>query len=109
MTKPQPLDLNEKEIMKWIKQDIVVKKDIELYLRGTDERIVQLTINKIKNKIKSACDFYLRYKDNPELLIKEYNEFSEIVKRNNWDFLESKIDEYNEWLFKLAFKDVIGK
>ncbi len=77
--------------------------------------------------IKSACEFYLRYKDNPELLIKEHPEYSNcevsksigtlksLIEYQKWDtggeideiLLDEK--EYNEWLFKLAFKDVLGE
>ena len=110
MTKPQPLDLEEifESILKeleFFRQEILSEKQDREFEKVFIK--IEKKIREIKQRLKSACDFYLRYKDNPELLIKEYNEFSEIVKRNNWDFLESKIDEYNEWLFKLAFKDVL--
>jgi len=64
--------------------------------------------------IKSACEFYLKYKDKPLFLVKDWNEkwgdvfnfidrFSYWTKRNKkvW-----KLNKYNEWLFKLAFKPV---
>ena len=58
--------------------------------------------------VKSACEFYLRYKDNPEDLA------TEILNKELWNIL-GKLDdgtmtmeEYNLWLFKLAFKDVLG-
>ena len=66
--------------------------------------------------IKSACEFYLKYKDNPELLAEEHPEyFSYIYKfevvgdcKNVLVFKDILIDadQYNEWLFKLAFKPV---
>ena len=113
--------------------------------------------------LKSACEFYLRYKDKPKLLIEEYPEllyitptikhlindldnlmteyavnknfigrkmveslgiardinrltkeidknlkrlFKLIRREIKIDF--SSLDDYNEWLFKLAFKDVLG-
>jgi hypothetical protein len=79
--------------------------------------------------VESACEFYLRYKDDPELLIKEHPEYEEELDDyfetitddcnnriytnwkedlNTYTFGGSVIDEFNEWLFKLAFKDVIG-
>ena len=73
----------------------------------------------IKQRIKSACKFYLRYKDNPELLLKEYPKYkSEFVikcltlclpKERIWlkDGTIADKNKYNEWLFKLAFKAVL--
>jgi len=66
-------------------------------------------IDKIKQRLKSACEFYLRYKDNPELLIKEHPELK-CKKLEGWifDFKGGVIEEdYFEWLFKLAFKGVM--
>jgi len=81
-------------------------------------------------RIKKACEFYLKYKDNPKLLRKEYpekakieidyvtaediiNEAERIVERYGkveaQPTLRLKIIEYNEWLFKLAFKGVLKK
>jgi len=64
--------------------------------------------------VKSACEFWLRYKDNPELLVKEQNYFSnywelfERFKYQNYDFRwEFDNKKYNEWLFRLAFQDVM--
>jgi len=60
-------------------------------------------------RIKSACEFYLRYKDKPELLVKECSKYKEDAKqfifnkKLNW-YLK---DQYNEWLFRLAFKGVL--
>jgi len=67
--------------------------------------------------IKSACEFYLRYEDNPELLLKEYPSYKKnIVKcgfkiKGKLVYLDETTapEKYNEGLFKLAFKDVIGK
>ncbi|MGQ4892954.1 MAG: hypothetical protein ACP6IP_10815 [Candidatus Njordarchaeia archaeon] len=36
-----------------------------------------------KESIKSACEFYLRYKDNPELLIKEHPEYKKEIGKIN--------------------------
>lgn len=80
--------------------------------------IMYLVIKELKQRIKSAYEFYLRYKDKPELLIKEHPEYKKKVnifeptkiyilghkvKRN--EFYD--LNKFNEWLFKLAFKDVI--
>jgi len=75
-------------------------------------------------EFKKKVEFYLRYKDKPELfaeqeqdLKKEMINKSEIkisdgIIKGNLKLLEKTIislDKYNEWLFKLAFKEVIEK
>ena len=68
------------------------------------------------NRIKSACEFYLRYKDNPnDLFINEswarciqLDEFIQMLEDSTDRNEELTIlDEYNEWLFRLAFKGVL--
>ncbi|RLF29226.1 MAG: hypothetical protein DRN14_02565 [Thermoplasmata archaeon] len=84
----------------------------------------------IKQRIKKACEFWLRYKDKPELLVKEYPELKGELRRFGLDVnviesISSKDSEvwvlaksytafkhfdkekYQEWLFKLAFREVI--
>jgi len=70
----------------------------------------------IVGRIKSACEFYLRYKDNPKLLIEEYPEYEKEIEKFNSDkhlyqefdkYTAVSLKEYNEWLFRLAFKDVL--
>jgi len=68
-----------------------------------------------KNDIKEACEFYLKYKDRPKLLVAEHPEFEKEVGRfiGMLDNAESGFDirdaekKYNEWLFRLTFKDVL--
>ena len=73
----------------------------------------------IKQHIKSACEFYSRYKDNPELLIQEHPEYENTLTRFLKDlpfavpFNEKMFNplyfdykKYNKWLFNLAFKSV---
>ena len=80
-----------------------------------------------KEDVKSACKFYLRYKNNPELLLLEqekllrrtraFSKVEKIDKRMYELHLDDNYGEewcdlllkYNEWLFKLAFKDVLGE
>jgi len=74
----------------------------------------------IKNQIKSACEFYLKYKGKPKLLGWDYplfiDKIDEIYKKRieaeealgpNYKPSNTFIDEYNEWLFKEAFKSVL--
>ena len=134
------LDLEE------IKEDIL--KELEFFRQETltenQDRDFEKVFIKIENKLKEikqrirkACEFYLRYKDNPLLLWKEAPEYrKELEKRfginERWfdelnvnkiktvselykQFVQriSEINDslynqhnYNEWLFKLVFKEV---
>ena len=82
--------------------------------------------------VKSACEFYLRYKDNPRLFVKRFPELKKEVEKivpiepneEEKRLVEKGIippktmdlilkvkaalyrDAFNEWLFKFAFKDV---
>jgi len=62
--------------------------------------------------LKSACEFYLKYKDKPLSLYEEIilsEEEKEELKTLLDDCIEQGLyDEYDDWLFKLAFKDVFG-
>ena len=67
--------------------------------------------------LKSACEFYLKYKNNPIGLWNEYPQYR--CKRLDYivdalhknfeapmSFKSRYFEEYNAWLFKLAFKDI---
>ncbi len=102
--KPQPLDLEQvrKEVFKWI----VGQPANEL------EEFFDFTMEEVEQRIKSACEFWLRYKDNPKLFSEEqfkirweyYSDLGYLV----WNMNRKQWENYNEWLFKLAFKDVLG-
>jgi len=120
MVEPKPLDLDEieKEVRKKAYDrefgksvsDVVpvVHPVVDL------EDIIRM-LKEIKQRIKSACEFYLRYKDNPDLLIKEQNWVLELEYEGNiignmfdyaygcWEGIWDNIGRYKEWLFKLAF------
>lgn len=119
--KPKPLDLEKEEF----KMDEVTEASYSTILRAlmNDEKEVDTTeealdiigdfINGLKDdlkqRIKSACEFYLRYKDKPDLFGTEHPEYFEemlgyAILTNKGNFKPTK--KYNEWLFKLAFKDV---
>lgn len=81
---------------------------------------VEAIIRKIKQHIKAACKFYLKYKDKPELLGKDYpffvDKIDEIYKKRieaeealgpNYEPSSSFTEEYNNWLFKEAFKCIL--
>jgi len=81
----------------------------------------------MRQQIKSACEFYLKYKDDPRLLIKDNPEYKKEMEERNKEFLSVtenleqslipdivkglvlsfKDKEYNDWLFKEAFKCVL--
>ena len=131
--KPKPLDLEE---FKEFAPNEVAKADANMIVRALykDERevdtkeeaieivssLIEEIIDEIKQRIKSACEFYLRYKDNPTMFVKEFPEFEKEVKEIGfvWSPLTKKdfliegmpdaIKYYNEWLFKIAFRDVLG-
>jgi len=104
-TKPQPLEFDE------------IIKEFFIKYKGFDEKSwqefwkdykksdiikdIKLIIDLYKQRLKSACEFYLKYKDKPELFDKE--QYKNYVRQIFW----SSIDNYNDWLFKLAFKDVL--
>ena len=90
--KPEPLKL--KEI-----KEIIPDDECNPHIRDNH------WIPEIKQRIKSACEFWLKYKDKPELLMKDAGCKGDIESASK-RYFKSKRD-YNEWLFKLAFKDVI--
>jgi len=104
--KPKPLDLKGMNIYKKIKVDFGSGKPKIIY----DEKEA---INEIKQRIKSACEFYLKYRDEPELLTEEHpcyehDVFDIINECMTLDLSNCEtMKKYNEWLFKLAFKDVL--
>ena len=97
--KPKPLDLEELviEILRKIKV-----RDKKRFIRYI-----------LKQRIKSACEFYLKYRDKPELLTEEHpcyehDVFDIINECMTLDLSNCEtMKKYNERLFKLAFKDVL--
>ena len=67
---------------------------------------------KIKQRIKKACEFYLEWKNKPRQFIEKYPKYEKILIRKCIYYPKNnEINYYNfqEWLFKLAFKDVFEK
>ena len=80
--KPQPLDLIQtgknfledfaKEILKEVKKELNEKyPQKEIVAHAKIYTFIRKLVDDIKQCLKSACEFYLRYKDKPKLLIKE--------------------------------------
>ena len=119
-TNPKPLDLELKikeisnllEMLAFSNLTYEERKE----LKETVEVEIKSLLNKIKQQIKERCEFYLKYKDNPSLLWKENPKYRKKLKKfgitEKW--VSEDCDElydwedYNEWLFKLAFKGVLN-
>jgi len=90
---------------------------------------IKVIIALYRRHIKSACEFYLKYKDDPDLFITEHPEYKEEIEEEKREFqsvvenmkqslipdivkgivLSLGYKEYNEWLFKLAFRDILSE
>ena len=111
--KPRPLNLDDlREEISDLTISIAVARE-----EGDEEehkKVVNNILELFRRCIKSACEFYQRYKNKPELLVKEhYYLLKKIEKEDMWAFtllfaaqdLKIKdIDKYDEWLLKLAFE-----
>jgi len=109
--KPKPLNFEKarseirKEVLEWLYKDI----------KQPDEYLVSLAIahavRKSFERVKSACEFYLRYKDSPELLRieqeieppEQFREYYAESKIKNVSVVSWDLEKYNGWLFRLAF------
>ena len=108
MTELKPLDLDEVRI--WIekKQDEMYEKNCVIDIDKLNEAI----INEIKQRVRAACEFYLKYKDKPALFSEE--QFSIIWRYDRLTGtyivdLGNRYTEYNYWLLKEVFKNVLGE
>ena len=61
----------------------------------------------IRQQIKSACEFYFQYKNNPEKFLDEHPEYTEEVCEKCGHPYVIYEDLFNDWLFKLVFKSVL--
>jgi len=112
--KPKPLDLEKLA-------DEVIRVEYPTYEQTAIPQMKNAIIRKkqqikwiLEHYLKSACEFYLRYKDKPKLLILERPKYKEEVEKMitnlvTEEFMEDYevLSKYNSWLFKLAFKDVL--
>ena len=108
---PKPFDL--KVIYEIVEKTITTYKVPKEVIRVDYKKAREI----LKQRIKQACEFYLRYKDNMNLLLKEQDKNGELIRQikeldskqtweNYHDWTIRMISLYNEWLFKLAFKGV---
>jgi len=128
MTKPKPLNLDFESLYDFFPYKEVEKLMLKIDREGHNfphyttcktceadfEEVVRFTIKYVKQRIKSACEFYLKYRDKPELFAKEreehevrqyIREVEKILDHKNFYWVMGKLAkfEYNDWLFRLAF------
>ncbi|RLB77418.1 MAG: hypothetical protein DRH24_16270 [Deltaproteobacteria bacterium] len=69
--KPKPLDLNlERLVEEWSKREYWITRD---------EPDLEAMVEHVIRRIKSACEFYLRYKNRPGLLREEHPQLFERI------------------------------
>jgi len=108
--KPEPLDLEDLA-------DEIIRVEYPTYEQATNPQMKNSIIREkqqikfiLEQRLKSVCEFWLRYKDNPELFCKEqfkirweyYLDIGYLV----WNISKKQWENYNEWLFKLAFRGI---
>jgi len=124
MTEGKPLDLEELA-------DAIIRVEYPTYdspytplpIRNSIIRLKERIKIVLEERIKSACEFYKEWWNNPKTFIIWYEDKRKVnglIKfmehwfgeywQDKFDNLEDKrieiILKYNEWLLKLAFKDV---
>jgi len=111
--KPKPLNLDSEEIEELIAHKL---KNLDTVIINVDEvpdirTAIRVTTEEIKQRINFACEFYRKYRDNPELLAKEHPELECKIRPKKyylWYWFDAyKMKKYSDWLFKLAFKEVL--
>ena len=130
MVNPEPLNLEEINKADIISQAIVnsfakCEWQESMPLGAIHLEALKLFENEVKRRIKSACEFYLEWRNDPKLFINWYEDkkkVDELLRFLEHHFGDEWYDDYdnepcvkekivlkyNEWLFKLAFKDVLG-
>ena len=117
--------MNKKKLNLDIVADEIIRVLYPTYeqaIPGMKNAIIQkkLRIKQIlEYHIKSVCEFYLKYKDKPDLLGWDHplliDKIDEIYKKRieaeealgpNYKPNNTFTDEYNEWLFKFRFRDI---
>jgi len=121
--KPKPLDLEVKKLINKFGYDESLNlsplaENIGLAFNDNIEKLIE----EIKQQIKQACEFYLKYQSKPFILLnygyhllteKQLIELKNIINKIENSppdiAFEQLYPEYNEWLFKLAFKGVLDE
>jgi len=102
--KPEPLDLKK------------VREEVFKYVVGSYsnelEEFFDLTMEEIKQRIKNAVEFYRIYRKYPDFLIQDFPEYEKHIEKLRKKTLttteeEFILNDYQRWLLKIAFKDVL--
>ena len=127
--KPKPLNLEFERLYDFFPYEEVEKLMLKIDKEGHNfphyttcktceadfEEVVRFTIKYVKQRIKSACEFYLQFQSKPFILfyyqnyltkkqISELMKIIEEIENSPPDIaFEQLYPKYNEWLFKLAF------
>jgi len=134
--KPLNLDTSENQVIDLFVKSWRAKSSDECSYPFTEQNnwtgtavmeFMLFTLREVKQRIRKACEFYLKYKDEPKLLKKEFPEqlkadkkkfgaedildnFLTVINDKITSFdgfgIETYKRKYNEWLFKLAFRGV---
>jgi len=111
----------------WKRIDELLKKNMGFSLDRVSANICRRVRKRFLEDIKSACEFYLEYFSLPDFLLEDVKSHKVRLSsklRKELEIMKKKVDEYNEgpysrlllkyllnyneWLFKLTFKDVLG-
>ena len=114
MSEGKPLDLEESEIKKEFEKWYYSKKFVPHGMMWTYHSYegFRTGVEFMKQRIKEACMFYLEWKNKPRQFIEKYPKYEKILIRKCIYYPKNnEINYYNfqEWLFKLAFKGVFEK
>ncbi len=118
--KPKFLDLRGMKTRIRKASDYIVEIVSEAYpmseedkqeLRETIETEVYDLLDEIRQRIKSACEFYLKFRNDPSVFFALYPQYYDDFEEKCGSLSDNLEDTecFNEWLFKLAFKEVFGE
>lgn len=99
-------DLNKNERANYIATEIIRAFGVNKVYEHHNENIDKLK-NEIKQRLKSACELYLQYKDKPEKFLDEHPEYTEEVCEKCGHPYVIYEDLFNDWLFHFVFKSVL--
>ena len=109
------IDINKIDLKDELETE--TKTALDEWERGCYETIADLLLthqkyifDKMKQYFKSACEFYLKYMNRPDRLAGDYPEYHDEIDHIWGKHIDDDkfLAEYNEWLFKLVFKDYLN-
>lgn len=108
--KPEPLSLERARKKTFSFVSIAYTNELEEF--------ADLFIENVREEIKQACLFYLRYVNRPNVFVKENPSYKREIGEQKKNYIDKDgvfagtmwlhfLLSYNEWLFKIAFKEVL--